>query len=458
MFWLWFAANSSIVSIGFGATLFSLGMSLRQAIVSALIGVALSCLPLGLGTLAGKRSGQPTVIVSRAAFGVVGNVVPAILALASRVFWGAVLLWLAATSTAFILIGAELGGPLSYDQLVIVGLAVGFALALIVAFFGYSLLAKFQLVVSVLAAVLIVGLIVMTWPFVDFATALTVGDGNWILLVSGAVLVFSFIGLVWANSSADLSRYQRPGSSGAGSMLWASFGTTVPTFVLIAYGAILAASHPDLAAGLVERPLDVLAGMLPLWYPIPLILVTVLSLISGIVISVYSAGFALQGVGVRLSRQWTTLIAGLLLFFVAWVLSILDIDLSMLFRDIATTLAVPVAAWVGIFAADTMIRRRRYHSASLLSTGGVYPTIHWVNVPMFVVISAIGFAFTTATVSWLTWQGYGFGLLAIDLTSELAASDLGVLVALVLGLLTPVVAGIPSIRKQEATELLANES
>jgi purine-cytosine permease-like protein len=446
MFWLWFAANSSIVSIGLGATLFSLGMSLRQAIVATLIGVALSCLPLGLGTLAGKRSGQPTIIVSRAAFGVVGNIVPAILALLTRVFWGAVLLWLAATSTAFILIGAELGGPLSYDQLVIVGLAVGFVLAIVVAFFGYSLLAKFQLVVSVVAGLLIVGLIVMTWPYVDVRAALTVGDGNWILVITGVVLVFSFIGLVWAFSSADL----------AGSMLWGSFGATVPTFVLIAYGAVLAASNADLATGLVDRPLDVLAGLLPVWYPVPLILATVLSLLSGIVISLYSAGFALQGVGVRLSRQWTTLIVGLLVFFVAWVLSILDIDLSMLFRDVATTLAVPVAAWVGIFAADTMIRKRRYHSPSLLATGGVYPVIHWVNLPMLLVISGIGYAFTTATVSWLTWQGYGFGLLGVPLDGELAATDLGVLVALMLGILTPIVAGIPGIRKQESASPPAN--
>ena len=51
-------------------------MSLRQAIVAILAGVALSFLPLGLGTLAGKWSGQPTMVVSRATFGHVGNILP----------------------------------------------------------------------------------------------------------------------------------------------------------------------------------------------------------------------------------------------------------------------------------------------------------------------------------------------------------------------------------------------
>ena len=88
LFWLWFAANSSILSLAIGAVLFTLGMSLRQAIVATLAGVALSFLPLGLGTLAGKWSGQPTMVVSRATFGHLGNLLPAIVAVLVRVLLG----------------------------------------------------------------------------------------------------------------------------------------------------------------------------------------------------------------------------------------------------------------------------------------------------------------------------------------------------------------------------------
>ena len=77
----------------------------------------------------------------------------------------------------------------------------------------------------------------------------------------GAVLVFSFVGLAWANSSADVARYQRPGSSGAASMLWATFGAGLPSFVLICYGALLAASNATLAHNIAANPLD------SLWAP-----------------------------------------------------------------------------------------------------------------------------------------------------------------------------------------------
>ena len=454
MFWLWFATNSSILSLGLGAAVFAVGMSLRQSIVAIVAGVALSFIPLGLTTLAGKRSGQPTMVVSRATFGLLGNVVPAALALLTRVFWGAVLLWLLGSSISVVLVGAELGGPLGERGLLLASLAGAFLVALLVAFAGYPLFARLQLILSIISGILVVGLFVLTAEYVDIPTALTTPDGPWLLTLSGAVLVFSFVGLVWAHSGADLARYQRVGSSGASSMLWATFGSTLPTFLLIAYGALLAASDTAIARGFLASPLDTLATMLPLWYPAPLVAAAALSLLSGITLSIYSGGFALQSLGVRLTRQWSVVIVGVLLAALTLVLSFgVTGGINELFRDAATTLAVPTAAWAGIFAAETIIRNRRYESQSLLKRGGVYADVRWLNLIALVVITVVGYGLTSATISWLSWQGYGFSLVGVAVDSDLAATDVGVLIALGLGLLVPVIAGIPAIRKQEAARL-----
>jgi len=452
MFWLWFATNSSLISLAFGGVLLSLGMSLRQAIVAALVGVAIAFLPLGLGTLAGKWSGQPTMIVSRASFGLIGNIVPASLAVITRVFWGAVLLWLAGASAARILVGNRADGTLfglGETKITALAIALGFVLALAVAVLGYPLFARVQLVLTIVSAVLIVAFIVVSWHAVDVTVALTVGDGPWILVLTGAVLVVSFLGVVWATSSADLARYQRPSSSGAQAMLWAPFGATLPAFLLIAYGALLAASSPKVARGLVATPLDTIAALAPGWFPTPLLLGTVLSLLVGVVLSIYSGGFALQAVGLRVARGWSAAIVGVLVFVVALVLTLTVGTITDVFRDLATTLAVPVAAWAGIFAAEMILRRRRFDTASLVRRGGTYPDVNWVNLAMLIVASAVGFGLTTATVTWLGWQGYLFGAFGIPLDGQVAASDLGVLVALLLGLLTPFVSGVPAIRKQE---------
>lgn len=451
LFWLWFAANSSILSIGLGASVFAIGMSLRQSIVSILAGVALSFLPLGLTTLAGKRSGQPTMVVSRATFGLVGNVVPALVAFVVRIFWGAVLLWLLGSSIAVVIVGAGLDGVLGESQVLLVSLAGAFLVAVLVAFAGYPLFARIQLVLSVVSGILIIGLIAMTYQYIDIPQALTVADGPWLLTITGAVLVFSFVGLIWATSGADVARYQRTDSSGASSMLWATFGSTLPSFLLIGYGALLAASDKGIASGFLLSPLDTLSRMLPLWYPAPLIAAAALSLLSGVTLSVYSGGFALQAVGVHLKRQWSIIVVAVLVGTLAVLLGFgVAGGLTDLFRDAATTLAVPVAAWAGIFAAETMIRNRRFEGQSLVRRGGVYADVRWVNLIGLILFTVVGYGLTTASISWLGWQGYGFPLLGIPVDSDLAGTDLGVLVALVLGLLLPIVAGIPAIRKQEA--------
>ena len=83
----------------------------------------------------------------------------------------------------------------------------------------------------------------------------------------------------------------------------------------------------------------------------------------------------------------------------------------------------------------------------------MYPDVRWINLVGFVVISVVGFALTTASVGWLAWQGFGFTLLGLPLDGEVATTDLGVLVALVLGLVLPLATAVPAIRRQEAVRV-----
>ena len=453
LFWLWFAANSSVLSLGLGAVLLGTGMSLRQAIVATLSGVAISFLPLGLGTLAGKWSGQPTMIVSRATFGHVGNILPALLAIATRVLWGGVLLWLLATAVAQVLVGAGLDAGLGTTIWQLVGLVAGFVIATVIAVFGYGFVAKLQLVLSIISALLIVGAAVLTYRHLDFATALLVPDGSWILVISGAALVFSVVGLAWVHSSSDLARYQRPASSGGSSMLWATFGATLPPFALIIWGAMLAASDPTLAQGLTTNPLAAIATLLPAWYPAPLLAAAAIGLLSGAVLTMYSGGFALQALGVRVRRSFGTFIAAILVLATSAALIFVVTDFSSLVRDLVITFAVPVAAWAGIFAAEMMIRTRRFHGPSLVAPGGLYPQVRWLNFLALLVVSVVGLGLVSSSIPGLRWEGFLYGVLGIGPRDLWAGSDAGVFVALLLGILVPLVGGVPAIRRQERTKL-----
>ncbi|PZQ87849.1 MAG: hypothetical protein DI534_13830 [Leifsonia xyli] len=446
LFWLWFAANSSVVIVAVAATLFIQGMSLRQVLVAVVAGVALSALPLGLGSLAGKWSGQPTMVVSRATFGIRGNVVPAVLAVLGRALWGGVLLWLVASSAIAVIAPQSADAPVP----ALAALAVGGVLAAIVAVVGYGLLHRVQRVLGILSLLLVVVTIVATASRVDIAASLRTDDGSWLLAIGGVVTVFSVVGLAWAQSSSDLARYQNPAGSGAANMLWGSFAVILPTLAILSWGAVLAASDPALAEGLASAPLATLVAVVPAPLALPLLGATSFGLVAGAIVTMYSGGLAILAVGARLTRAVATLIAAVLVIAVGAGLLLLGVDTRDIVSDIATTLAVPVAAWTGIFASEMMIRLRRFHSPSLLAAGGVYPSVRWVNLVGLIVISAIGFGFTTAQLAGLQWEGYLFSALGIGSDNPLAATDAGVLVALVLGLLLPLASGIPAIRRQES--------
>ena len=200
------------------------------------------------------------------------------------------------------------------------------------------------------------------------------------------------------------------------------------------------------------NPLHTIAAILPIWYPAPLIAALSLGLLSGIVVTMYSGGFALQSLGIRTRRSMTTVIAGILVLAVAIGLLFIAVDVRGLILDVATTIAVPVAAWAGIFGAEMIIRSRyssAFDSASLVRPGGIYPAVRWVNLIGLVAITALGFGLTSAVLPGLDWQGYLFPLLGLGGGDPLLTSDVGVLVALVLGILLPLITAVPTVRRQD---------
>ena len=134
LFWPWCAANVSLLALSYGAFFLGFGISFRQATLAAVIGCIGSFLLVGVSSLAGKRSNAPTMVLSRAAFGVRGSVLPGFLSYLVFVGWETVLVSLAtlATGTVFSRIGGvdrnlALGmGFLLSVSLTVIGGVLGF--------------------------------------------------------------------------------------------------------------------------------------------------------------------------------------------------------------------------------------------------------------------------------------------------------------------------------------------
>ena len=102
LFWPWFAANVSVFGISYAAFVLGFGISFWQAIVVTIIGVVISFALCGAIAIAGKRGSAPTMILSRAAFGVQGQKVPGVISWLVSIGWETFLAIMAVLATATI--------------------------------------------------------------------------------------------------------------------------------------------------------------------------------------------------------------------------------------------------------------------------------------------------------------------------------------------------------------------
>lgn len=87
LFWPWFAANVSMFAMSYGAWALGFGISFWQATAMTIIGVVISFLLVGIISIAGKRGNAPTMVLTRATFGVEGAKVPAALSWIATLGW-----------------------------------------------------------------------------------------------------------------------------------------------------------------------------------------------------------------------------------------------------------------------------------------------------------------------------------------------------------------------------------
>src|SRR5215467_11822711 len=87
LFWPWCAANIAVLGISYGSFFLGFGVSFWQATIAGVVGTVISFVLVGFVSLAGKRGSAPTMILSRAAFGVRGNALPTVVSYVLLVGW-----------------------------------------------------------------------------------------------------------------------------------------------------------------------------------------------------------------------------------------------------------------------------------------------------------------------------------------------------------------------------------
>jgi purine-cytosine permease-like protein len=429
LFWPWCGANVSLLALSYGSFFLGFGISFWQATVAAILGSVLSFLLVGVSSLAGKKSNAPTMVISRATFGVKGNIIPGALSYLIFVGWETVLVSLAtlATGTVFI----RLGG-IEHNVAMVIGFVIAVALTVSAGVLGFEAIMKLQKYITTITVVATLIYIALTISKVDWNVISSMKNGNSQAFIGALIFGATGIGLGWVNSAADYSRYLPRTVSNRSVVFWTVFGASIVPIILVTYGAALSGSSEDLAGAIATDPIGALTTILPTWYLIIFALVAILGLVGGAILDLYSSGMTLISIGLPVKRHIAASIDSVLMLigtiYFVWVAD----DFFFPFQGLLITLGVPVATWSAIFVTDVLMRKS-YDEADLYRTDGRYGSWNFGSIGVMAVGTIVGWGFVTNSfASWLSWQGYFLGILG-GKEGSWAYANLGIFFALIIG-------------------------
>lgn len=451
LFWPWFAANVSVFGMSYGSFVLGFGISFWQATIVSVIGIVVSFLLCGLIAIAGKRGSAPTMVLSRAAFGVQGQKVPGIVSWLTSIGWETFLAIMAVLATATVI--TQLGGDGDSIALRVVATVIVAALIVAASVLGYHTIMKMQSVLTWITGAVTILYVVLAAPSIDLAAVMARPDGGIGQVIGALVMVMTGFGLGWINIAADWSRYQKRTASDGAIVAWNTIGGSIAPVLLVIFGLLLAGSDDELSAAIAADPIGALATILPLWMLIPFLLTAVLALVSGAVLGIYSSGLTLLSLGIRIPRPSAAAIDGVILTIGTVYVVFFYNDFLGPFQSFLITLGVPLASWAGILIADILRRKMNYDDEALFDSRGRYGAWDWISIGTMVVASVIGWGFVlngfAEAAPWNNWQGYLLGLVG-GVDGDWAYANLGVFFALVLSFVFTWFARAGRIRAQEA--------
>jgi len=451
LFWPWFAANVSVFGMSYGSFVLGFGISFWQATLVSIVGIVVSFFLCGLIAIAGKRGSTPTMVLSRAAFGVHGQKVPGIVSWLTSIGWETFLAIMAVLATATVI--TQLGGDGDSVALRIIATVIVAALIVTASVLGYHTIMKLQSVLTWITGVVTILYVILAAGHIDFAAVLAKPDGNLGQVIGALVMVMTGFGLGWINIAADWSRYQKRTASDGAIVFWNTFGGAIAPVILVIFGVLLAGSDDELLNAVGDDPIGALAVILPIWVLVPFLLTAVLALVSGAVLGIYSSGLTLLSLGIRIPRPAAAGIDGIILTIVTILVVFGDQGFLGPFQSFLITLGVPLASWAGILIADILRRRKDYDEIALFDANGRYGAWDWTSILTMVVTSIIGWGFVVNLfaddAAWNNWQGYLLPLIG-GKNGEWAYANLGVFFALMLSFIVTWFARAGRIRRQEA--------
>jgi nucleobase:cation symporter-1, NCS1 family len=422
LFPTWVAANISVLLLTMGAGLIVFnGLNFWQALVVGVAAPLVSYGIVGLISIAGKRGGSPGMALSRAVFGQRGNLFPGSLIWVAR--WGWETINAVTGAYAVLTVLDLLFGVKSNTALIVVTLLLFVACTFLVSGLGINALRVCSKWSTYLFGAFSVLVLVYLVANTDWSAVFGKPAGSTAMMVAGIGTIAAG-GISWVPSGPDFTRYLPRAASGRAMVASTVGGAGIVVLPMVLMGAVMAVSTPDLASA--TDPVAFIGQILPMWIAVPYLLIALVGMLLINSMSMYSAGFTAQTLGIKVPRAWAVSVNAVISLLLGFLLMVVATSFIGSFISFLTLLAVAFSAWIGVFGVD-MLRRRTYDGEALMDTtrtsaywyrGG----FAWQAMTAWALALLVGLLFTK--VDWFagplssTWIGkHGLGWAATIVVS-----------------------------------------
>jgi nucleobase:cation symporter-1, NCS1 family len=407
--YFWIGTNANLFFLSVGVVAVELGLDVWEALVAVVLGTSLF-LTVGLASIAGVRSGLPTLTFTRAAFGPRGNLPNGAFTWAALVAFQAINCVFAVF--ALLALMAELGWEHPGSAGKVLATAVVLAASGAIAVYGHATMVYLQRFFALALTVVLAVVLAYSIGGVDWSASthadLTAWETLAVILAGGAVVASGPISYLF--NAPDFVRYL-PSATASRSIVWTVALSAGAIALLLSVMGVLLASRGDMS-----DPIAGVEAFIPGWLFILYILAAVAGSIANNVVGYYSSGLVLQALGLPLRRAHATaldtLVSAAIVLFIVFV----D-DFTTMLRDFVALLVVWLAPFGAVWITDALMRRWRYDPDDIHDTSprSRYWARHGVSVPAWIAL-ATGVAVSVLTINAPIFQG--------PVSTALAGADL----------------------------------